>query len=182
MSTEQPPSAYEIVLADLKAKRAQIDQAIAAIESLLASGGTAATGVATTATPEAKPLVVTPGLFHGHTIADAARKVLDMHKKELTTKEILDSIVLGGVRLATATPLNTVQTVLGRQQDIIKVKRGTWALASWHPNAARFKKGKSSADDGEGSKNDEPAAEKGGAESKPKVKTLGQSASLKVVH
>jgi len=175
-SDEKPQTAYEIVLADLRAKRDQIDQAIAAIEAI---GGVAATAVGRP--PSVSGVGVQPGMFHGSTIADAARKVLEIHKRQLTTREILDDIVRGGVHLTSAAPLNTIQTVLGRQTDIIKVKRGTWGLASWYPNSGRFRRTKGVGYDHDESSKGQSGPETAEEASEDDLSQLGQSPTLKVV-
>lgn len=152
MSSDDPTiSAYETVLADLHRRREQIDSAIAAVEAMIAGGPTAISSAAN-ARAGVSDAAVKSGDFLGMTISDAARKLLEMRKKPLTTKEIMESIVAGGVHLTSQAPMNTVATVLRRQTDIINVGRGTWGLAGWYPNSGRFKKAKQadeSEDDGE---------------------------------
>lgn len=186
-SDQTVASPYEIVLADLKAKRAQIDQAIAAIEAIVLTGATSTSTMTAQAAMTAQahvvpPTAVTPGMFLGQTIADAARKVLEINKKAMGTKEIMDAIVAGGVHLSGSTPLNTVQTVLGRQTDIVKVGRGIWALAVWYPNSGRFKKAKSGPDQDVDAEKGESKGETPKASSKSETKAIEQSPGLKVVH
>lgn len=136
---------YDVVLADLRAKRAQIDQAIAAIEALR-GGGTSENQEVSIRKQPASTGEVTPGMFHSLSIADAAKQLLALRKKPLGTQEITESIIAGGVVFSTDTPANTVGSVLHRQAakvgDVISVGRGTWGLAAWYPNPGRFQKKK----------------------------------------
>lgn len=137
---------YDAVLADLESKRAQIEQAIAAIKAIRAgqplpnqevgSGAAAPSGTQ-----------VQPGMFHGMSIVEAVKQLLTMRKRALGTQEITESIIAGGVVFSTDTPANTVGSVLHRESSkpsagVISVGRGTWALPSWYPNPGRFQKKK----------------------------------------
>lgn len=92
MSTESKDfDPYAVVLADLRAKREQIDQAIQAIESIR---GTLA------APTQSAPLTTPadePGAFLGMSISEATRKLLLARKKALTNAEIASGLQAGGV-------------------------------------------------------------------------------------
>jgi hypothetical protein len=99
-------TAYEVVLADLRAKRDQIDQAIAAIEALADVGSSR-----TISTPKpqiAENDAIRSGMFLGLTISDAVRRLLEFRKKPLTTKQIVDDIRTGGVHITSSNPINVV--------------------------------------------------------------------------
>ena len=69
---------YAVVLADLRAKRAQIDQAIQAIESLRGLGPS---GSSATPSEEPQPRSENEaGAFLGMSIADATRKLLEFEE------------------------------------------------------------------------------------------------------
>jgi DNA-directed RNA polymerase delta subunit len=125
---------YSIVLADLKAKRDQIDQAIQAIESVRSGGAASAPGATPPRTPEVS---LGDGAFHGLSIAEATKKLLGVRKKNLGNAEILAELKAGGMVLSSVDPLNTVGAVLTRRfketGDIVRVGRGTWGLKEWHP-------------------------------------------------
>lgn len=139
---------YEVVLADLKAKRAQLDQAIAAIEAIR---GNAPSGAAQNPTPapssaesqRSPSTTVTAGMFHGMSISDAAKQLLAMRKAPMGTQELTEALLLGGIVFTTETPANTVGSVMNRQTkigtEIISVGRGKWALAAWFPDPSRFR-------------------------------------------
>lgn len=148
MSDAQNSDPYGLVLADLRAQRAQIDQTIALLEALRgrpapAGGGAAEPGYTVGAqSGEAPPLGPTgatgPGAFLGLTIVDAAKKLLAQERQQLTNTQIFEAFKRGGLILNSADPLNTVGSVLNRrfQQvgDIVRVGRGTWGLKEWYPN------------------------------------------------
>jgi HB1, ASXL, restriction endonuclease HTH domain len=131
-STESDP--YAIVLADLKAQRDRIDQAIQAIESVRVGGAQGGPAPAQVRTQEAS---LGDGAFHGLSIAEATKKLLSIRKKNLTNTEILAALKAGGMVLTSVDPLNTVGAVLTRRfketGDIVRVDRGTWGLREWHP-------------------------------------------------
>lgn len=135
MSTESMDfDPYSIVLADLKAKRDQIDQAIQAIESVRNGSAASAPG---TPPPRTLDVSLGDGAFHGLSIAEATKKLLGVRKKNLGNAEILAELKAGGMVLSSVDPLNTVGAVLTRRfketGDIVKVGRGIWGLKEWHP-------------------------------------------------
>jgi HB1, ASXL, restriction endonuclease HTH domain len=138
---------YDIVLADLKVKRAQLDQAIAAIEAVKSGISQSSQMIvqAPISTPSGE---ITPGMFHGMSIVEAVKQLLAMRKKPLGTQDITEAIISGGVVFSTDTPANTVGSVLHRESNkatgagIVSVSRGTWALPGWYPNPGRFQKKK----------------------------------------
>ncbi len=138
---------YEAVLADLRAKRDQIDQAIASIEALR-GGGPVAGGPGVSQT-----VAEGPGAFLGMTIVDAAKKLLAARRQPLRNAEIVAAFKAGGLVLQSQEPANTVGSVLTRRfnevGDIVRVGRGTWGLAEWYPNRNFKKKGATKGDNGD---------------------------------
>lgn len=134
---------YELVLRDLYAKRAQIETAITAIEAL--RSGNAAVAAVSQAAPAANVNGdVQAGMFAGLSIAEAAKRLLAMKKQPMTTPEILAGLLAGGVVFSTATPGNTVGSVLHREtrqgNDVVSIGRGKWALSALIKNPGRFQK------------------------------------------
>lgn len=127
---------YEAVLADLKAKRDQIDQAIQVIEAVRA-GAPAPASPKSMLSGQIDAGVDGPGAFLGMTIVDAAKKLLANRRRTLTNAEILAAFKAGGLVLSSVDPLNTVGSVLTRRfnqvGDIVRMGRGTWGLAEWYP-------------------------------------------------
>lgn len=143
-NSERAQDAYAAVIADLKAKREQIDNTIAALEALaggavvISSGVGGTSGVSTgTAHGVAHPIEETAGMFLGMSIVDAAKKLLAMRKRTMGNVEIASEIQKGGLVLKSAEPANVVGSVLTRrfQQhgDVVKVGRGIWGLKEWYP-------------------------------------------------
>jgi len=141
---------YEAVLADLHAKRDQIDQAIAAIESL--RSGTPAGGQRTkpaTAPNGTKGSTAAdtsgPGALLGMSISDAAKHLLAAKRTTLKNNDLATMFKAGGLHLNSKDWVNTIGAVLTRRAndvgDIVKVDRGTWGLKEWYPNRS-FKKEK----------------------------------------
>jgi len=143
---------YDAVLADLYAKRDQIDQAIAAIESLRggASPGSFA-GVSARGSAgdirAANQGADGPGALLGLSIADATKKLLAAKRVPLKNPDIATLFRAGGLVLNSKDWTNTIGAVLTRRSveigDIVKVDRGTWGLKEWYPNRS-FRKDKES--------------------------------------
>lgn len=140
MSAESTPSdPYEVVLNDLRAKKAQIEQAINAIEVL--RGGTPAQPLpGTSGTPASSGQngdLDSPGAFLGMSIADAAKKLLAAKRQPLRNPDIAAAFKRGGLVLNSKDPVNTIGSVLTRRAhevgDLVKVGRGEWGLKEWYP-------------------------------------------------
>ncbi|HEX2762932.1 MAG TPA: winged helix-turn-helix domain-containing protein [Allosphingosinicella sp.] len=134
MNTEaQSLDPYEAVLADLCAKREQIDQAIALLKGLRAGGGPARAS----AQPNDTGIVETAGMFLGMSIVDAAKKLLNIRKRTMGNPEIYKELSAGGLVLTGKDPVNVVGSVLTRRfnevGDVVKVGRGIWGLKEWYP-------------------------------------------------
>ena len=125
---------YEAVLADLRSKRDRINAAIEGIETML---GIANIESQDAGGPSDGKHRLGPGAFLGMSIADAAKKYLALKRENQRTEEILNALREGGIVLNGASPINVVGSVLNRNftngGDIVKVGRGVWGLAQWHP-------------------------------------------------
>jgi hypothetical protein len=158
MTSENVVIDYAAVLADLKAKRADLDVAIAGIERMVGLA-TAAQGAASIDVTQ-HGSDVEPDSFFGMSIADAAKKFLAMKKKPQTTADIAEALEKGGMTHTSGNWGNTVGSVLNRIDgstgEIVRVKRGTWGLASWYPGRKRPEKPKDEGgpqDDGKAGEN-----------------------------
>lgn len=120
---------YQVVLEDLKAKRAQLDAAIAAIEAILGIGpmGAPAPG-------QAGAAGITHDAFFSMSIPDATKKLLTMLNRRISTPDIQKYLKQGGLP---EPAYNTLYAVLRRRQnqigDIININ-GEWGLKQWAPN------------------------------------------------
>ncbi len=131
-----PIDPYDAVLADLRARRAELDSAIQMLEKLR----DARLGVVPAAPTQVEAAIETEidaGAFLGMSIVDATKKLLKARKKALTNSEILKELTAGGIVLTGADPLNVVGSVLTRRfnqvGDVVRVARGTWGLKEWYP-------------------------------------------------
>jgi HB1, ASXL, restriction endonuclease HTH domain len=128
---------YAAVLADLRAKRNKIDEAIALIESLRGDRGFIGTSDSNQPVPESLA-ADDGGQFLGMTVVDATKKLLAMRRKTIGTAEIAVAIQRGGLVMQSAEPANTVGSILTRRfyqiGDIVRVSRGTWGLREWYPH------------------------------------------------
>lgn len=148
MSTESKDfDHYAIVLADLRAKRIQIDQAIAAIEALRGGPVSQPPGLNS---PSPVDESNNPGDFLGMSIPEAAKKLLKSRRKQMSNSEILAALQAGGLAMTSADPLNTVGAVITRRAketgDIVKVGRGIWGLKEWYPGRSFNKPTKGNGD------------------------------------
>jgi hypothetical protein len=127
---------YEAVLADLRARRAALDAAIASIEQIVAGGIPAPSAQSR---KEAREPVgeIESDTFFNMTVPDASRKYLAMMRKPQTTVDIAAALERGGFTHQSEKFVNTVGAVLHRvstspNADVVKVSRGRWGLASWY--------------------------------------------------
>jgi hypothetical protein len=143
---------YDTVLADLYAKREQIDNAIAAIESLRTGTNPGTRSVTAKASNGVSggPASETdgPGALLGMSISEAAKKLLAAKRTTLKNNDLATMFKAGGLMLNSKDWVNTIGAVLTRRAndvgDIGKVERGTWGLKEWYPNRS-FKKDKEEA-------------------------------------
>lgn len=143
---------YDAVLADLKAKRDQIDQTIQMIESLRQGKAMPADlGGQQQGQPQSSNGAIEDGAFLGMTISDAAKKLLLIRKKALGNADFVAAFTAGGLALNSESPINTIGSVLTRRfnekGDIVRVGRGIWGLKEWYPNRSFNKKDKGEADE-----------------------------------
>jgi hypothetical protein len=125
------PINYAAVLADLEAKRAQLDSAIAAMKVILKQTGE----MAATAPPVpriASLSQVPPRAFVGLSTSAAVRMLLEMMQRRLSVKEILQGLQAGGLK---PNKYRNVYAIMRQREsdkfDIIKVDR-QWGLAEWN--------------------------------------------------
>ena len=131
---------YKAVLADLEAKRANLDHAIAAIKALI-SDGTASIPVPSLngagGAPQQQGPPSPPGIeldtFYGLNIVGATKKYLGMVRKAQSTETIAEALRSGGVVAKT----ESVAAVLQRaakagDPDLRRPRPGMWGLSAWY--------------------------------------------------
>jgi hypothetical protein len=136
MST--PAIDYEAVIADLEAKKAQID---ATINMLRALSGITALNTPPSGSPSGGGGGrIAPDAFFGKSIPDAAVIHLGNVRQKLSTQQLMDAMEAGGLPKS---KYNTVYAILRRREnqvgDIVNMQ-GEWGLSAWYPNHAKAKK------------------------------------------
>lgn len=154
---------YGNVLADLQAKKAEIEAAIKGIEAvmgLVPSGSAEAPHAAhsTHSGGNGHAVVIADDTFFNMTVVDAAKKYLAMgHRQPKSTQEILDALQKGGLQSAIyATVSALISRKAKRAEDFVKLPKRKWGLVEWYGTPKNVnKKKKASADDesnGDGNK------------------------------
>ena len=129
---------YVAVLADLHAKRDQIDQTIGLLVALREGRASApAPAPASVISPTEIGEEDRSGEYLGMSIVDASKKLLAMRKRAMGNADILAELRSGGLVLTSADPVNVISSVLMRRfksdGDIVRVDRGVWGLKEWYP-------------------------------------------------
>ena len=137
---------YGAVLADLKVKRAALDQTIASLESLMSGGALAINasdsiaGMADSVSLSLHGGEVPAGAFHGKSVPEAAKLYLSLVKQKKSTREIAEALVKGGMESNSKNFETTVAgglyRVFNTTGEIVRVK-GAWGLAEWWPAGVR---------------------------------------------
>jgi HB1, ASXL, restriction endonuclease HTH domain len=154
MNDHREPSPYDSAIEEVRSKRDLLDQTLKVLESLREGTFTAgfvalsATSMATSMASVEAPDVarfrgevsvepIPHGTFHGMNIQDAVKKLLQMRKRAMGAQEIAADLHLGGLRLQSETPANTITSVLhrafSRGGEIVRIGRGQWGLQEWYP-------------------------------------------------
>jgi hypothetical protein len=123
------------VLAHMKAMLASLQSAIAhyeAFKGLRPSEGLTDGAKVSPSVVDDRPEQLGPGVFHGLSISEAAKRFLEITKKKQKTRAICDAIQKGGIETDAKNFLSNVYTTLLRNKDFIRVG-SYWALADWHP-------------------------------------------------
>lgn len=148
------PIDYSAVLADLEAKRGQLDAAIAVIRALIGAGATNAEALPEQEGEQATPPARVPksvvsaahvaaadiknDTFFGLSTAGAVRKFLTMAKRPQSPRVIANALLVGGQIHARdpKTAYTNVYSVLKRSKDkdFVQVRDGDWGLAEWYTN------------------------------------------------
>lgn len=142
------PLDYSAVLADLEAKRSDLDRAIVSLRRIVELG------VIIGSAEGASPLVngnpspdlhggeVPVGAFLGKSIPEAAKLCLQITKRKMKTREIADALVKGGIETTAKTSFPAiVHSILMRTVrsggGIVKLDRSFWGLEEWYPASMR---------------------------------------------
>ena len=145
------PIDYQAVLADLVARRDQLNAAIAAIEQVAGVGGATNTNKAAEE--------IRSDTFFGLSVPMATKKYLGMTGRQpKSPQEIVAALDAGGCVNATYSNVYTALKRLRTAGEVHKLPNGEWGLAEWYPGARVPKRGKSSEEGEElGDEGDEAA-------------------------
>jgi hypothetical protein len=139
---------YSAVLADLEAKRADLDRAITSLRRIVELG--VIVGTAEGAPPLLNDSAsaglhggeVPVGAFLGKSIPEAAKLCLQIVKRKLTSREVSDYLKKGGIETTAHNFPSLVHSILTRASskspaEILKLDRSHWGLAEWYPAGLR---------------------------------------------
>jgi len=165
MEKDYPATDYAAILADMEAKKASLENAIAGLRAALATGALGVIGVkvgdalafkdsAGPALPPAsisvgQPISLPRGAFLGKTGADAIKLYLTAARRKQTNKEIAQALRDGGLE-STGSIDNLVTNSLFRLKQegtVLRFDDG-WGLAEWYPESFRTRVAEKSANNG----------------------------------
>lgn len=156
-------------MADLEARKAQLEVTIAQIRAIMGQPGVTGGPVPPGGGGGYNGATPAHDAFIGLSIPEAAKKHLGIVRKKLSTQDLMAALELGGLP---PSKYSTVYGVLSRREskvgDIVNIK-GDWALAEWYPNYRKKTKASESSDNSERPESDE--ARDGGSAEKAESKT-----------
>lgn len=156
-------NAYDLVIADLRRQRAEIDTMIAKLEAM--AGGQpippAEAAEASAINPDASQSSQEENNpYLGMSVADATVALLKKTRKAMSPVEIVKELEAGGLLLSASNKPATIGTLLARRQkrvgDLVRPKRGQWGLKEWYPGRTF---GKSDAVEKNNSKDEEATSQ-----------------------
>ena len=126
---------YPSVLADLKARRARLDDLIAGIEAVV-GGSAEVVGIGESVSVKLgmSPMpAIHPDSFFGLGIGEAAKKYLKMAHRAQHTAAIADALGKGGLKRPDVNVLSSILVRAAKGREVTKVGKGMWGLAEWYP-------------------------------------------------
>jgi hypothetical protein len=141
---------YSAVIADLVAKRDQLDTMIDNLRAMAGGSNIAGNSNITpnksvAQTEESSP-APSEGQFLGMSIVEAAEITLRAARRKMKVAEIAEQLESGGMEFSSASVTNTIGSVLNRRMhkhgDIVSPDRGYWGLKEWYPGRTFGKKSK----------------------------------------
>src|SRR5689334_9512097 len=128
-------SPYDPVIADLEARIRNMQTALETLKHLRASFTGDPIPLAATSTRTDTEL--RHDTFFSMTIAEAAKKYLNMVKITKSTADIAAALEVGGLKHSSKDFPANVRSIIGDREDFIRVPNGDWGLAEWYPGAGR---------------------------------------------
>ena len=134
-------NAYDLVIADLKRQRAEIDSMIAKLEAMAGSQPIPPADAPSASLPEGDVPPAPPqdenNPYLGMRVADATVALLRKTRRAMIPIEIVQHLEAGGLLLSGVNKPGTVTTILTRRKkkngDLVRPKRGQWGLKEWYP-------------------------------------------------
>lgn len=136
MNQESTP--YEAVIADLEAKRDQINATIEMLKALRSTATVTLPAATANQRRETEPEIRRDSFF-GMTIPDAARKYLTIVKATKSNPMLCQALLDGGFKTSSANFSEVVRSTLQRNRDFVKVN-GEWGLSEWYGNRGAGRK------------------------------------------
>jgi hypothetical protein len=135
---DQNPVDLKAVLADLRARRDQLDKAIDALEAYVGSAGITVSAISQSNGRHPVPEQITIDTFTGKNIAEASAMYLGMvGRPARSTAEITEALVRGGLKVSEV----SVGTILARihraKGSIHRPARRMWGLSEWYGGNVR---------------------------------------------
>lgn len=134
---------YVAIIADLEAKRAAIDNAIASLRAVAGMGAIGNQDGITidTSMPYSASggRGIPDGAFHGMTLPEGIRIYLGLMRKNQSAREITDGLKKGGMKSTSKWFDKIVYSTLDRLKksgDVVKIE-GLWGLPEWYPALKR---------------------------------------------
>lgn len=165
MSNQNNANPYEAVLADLQARKQEIEVAIAAISRIAGLGDTPPPTVSSVPGAQSLETEIRSDSFFNMTTQAAIKKCLRMSKKPLSAAEITRRLEKGGIIHDAKNFYNSVYTALRRlkrSHEAVQLENKDWGLASWYPNKPRQNKKGSTGADGDAGTDAETGEANGG--------------------
>jgi hypothetical protein len=134
---------YDAVIADLEAKRDQLNAMIETLKQMKGVGLPLASAVMSSSHHgAASDTVIRKDAFFGMTIPDAAKKYLSLVKRTKPHMELCDSLLAGGFKTSSPNFREVVRSTLSRNPDFVKFGK-EWGLAEWYGsrNTRKAKRG-----------------------------------------
>jgi DNA-directed RNA polymerase delta subunit len=138
--------AYKAVIADLKARRTQLDVMIAGLEQQMASAGEGTqidVAGLTGLDQHSEPTEIRSDTFFGLSIPDAIRKCFKISKRPLSLSEMTASLKAGGLLTTAQNLMQTIGATLQRMKktdgDVVSLGNGQWGLTEWYPGLRKEK-------------------------------------------
>ncbi|WP_209425379.1 winged helix-turn-helix domain-containing protein [Pararhodobacter sp. SW119] len=143
MTSQIDENHYAAVIADLEAKRDELDRTI---RNLRHMAGLSVANEAQDREPQPRRDAHEPNgenPFLGMKVHDAAKIILANKRKPMSPADLVEAMEAGGL-LLTGNKTNSVGSILNRRQkqvgDIVSLQRGKWALREWYPGRSFGKK------------------------------------------